>query len=626
MCGIIGMYGAEGLTIGERDSLEAGMRWLERRGPDGEGRYEDGAVWLGHRRLAILDPSAGAQPWRDAGSGVVVTYNGELYNFRELREELEALGHVFRSECDTEVLVRSYVEWGRGCLRKLEGIFAFGLWDPRERGIWLVRDRLGVKPLYYAETGSGLVFASSVAALLEVSGVGRAVDRVALAHYFLTIRTSLGERTLLRDIRSLEAGTALWKGPDGPVAVQRYWELPVVAAGERAVGELGEWAAEARARLDRVVRRQLISDVPVGGFLSGGLDSSILLSAILGSGEAELAAYSIGYDRPGYEEWEHVRTAGRFHGVEVEEVHLEEGGYAKDWEALVGFKGLPLSTPNEVPIRRLAERFKERYTVAMTGEGADELFGGYAGPTFCAFDYDRAQSGEAAVAAAALQRGYGTTEFHGRLEHFFRVNRWIDLDRQRSVLPGLEEACGDRVLAWYGGELERTARCTTLDAYLHLHARVNLEGLLSRLDSSTMYGGVEGRVPFTDPGLVEWLAHLPDRAKMALRADATAEAIRERNSFELAGEGFLETKRLLRAGYAGRVPASILERPKMSFPVPFLEWLEGPLREPFATMRRESRLVGELGGTALREGAVDGMLAWPLMNLVIWERCCGIEW
>lgn len=626
MCGIIGMYGAEGLKEVERDSLEAGMRWLERRGPDGEGRYEEGEVWLGHRRLAILDPAAGAQPWRDAGSGVVVTYNGELYNFRELRLELEALGHEFRSECDTEVLVRSYVEWGRGCLGKLEGIYAFGLWDPRERGMWLVRDRLGVKPLYYAETGNGLAFASSVAALLEVSGVGRTVDRVALAHYFLTIRTSLGDRTLLRDIRSLEAGTALWKGPEGPLKVQRYWEMPVVAAGEHAGGDLRAWAEEARVRVDRVVERQLISDVPVGAFLSGGLDSSVLLSAILGSGKGGLAAYSIGYDRAGYEEWEHVRTAGRFHGVEVEEVHLEEGSFAGDWEALVAFKGLPLSTPNEVPIRRLAERFKERFTVAMTGEGADELFGGYAGPTFCAFDYDRAQAGEAAVAGAALRRSYGAAEFSGRLEHFFRVNRWIGLDRQRSVLSGLGEESGDRVLEWYGRELERTARCSTLDAYLHLHARVNLEGLLSRLDSSTMYGGVEGRVPFTDPGLAEWLGQLPDWAKMGLRLGVGAEAIRQRSSFELAGEGFLETKRLLRAGYAGRVPASILERPKMSFPVPFLEWLEGPLREEFATMRQQSRLVGELGGAALREGVVDGMLAWPLMNLMIWERRCGIEW
>lgn len=625
MCGIIGMVRCGGITEAQKGGLERGLSRLGRRGPDGEGRHEEAGVWLGHRRLAILDPEAGAQPLRDEGTGVVLTYNGELYNFRELREELERHGAVFGTDCDTEVLLRAYLHWGRDCLCRLEGIFAFGLWDPRTGGLWLVRDRLGVKPLYYAESCDGLAFASSVAGLLELPLTGRRVDRVALAHYLLTIRSTLGSRTLVEGIRTLEPGMELWRPLAGPAEVRRYWKLPVVPAGEKAVGSVAEWAGEAAKRLDRVVGRQLVSDVPVGSFLSGGVDSSILMSSILRQQGEGFAAYSIGYDREGYHEWDSVREAGRFHGVEVEEVHLPEADFGGDWEELVWFKGLPLSTPNEVPIRRLAERFKERFTVAMTGEGADELFGGYGGPTFCAFDYDRACQGKGAIDAAALQRGYATTAFAGRLDHFFRVNSWIGPGRQRELFGGLEAEAGEAVLNWYGSRLEETACCSTLDAYLHLHIRVNLEGLLNRLDSSTMYGSVEGRVPFTDPELAAWLVQLPDSAKMALRGGLPKAGIRQRTSFELNAEGWLETKRLLRKGFAGRVPPRILQRPKMSFPVPFREWLEGDLQEWASHLLADSQLIrGLCGGQPVDRK--DGMLTWPVMNLALWERQFDIRW
>ncbi len=623
MCGIIGIFRRQGIRQGDEQALDCGMEQMARRGPDGEGRHRTPQVLLGHRRLAILDVSQGRQPWVDDASGVVLCYNGELYNFRELREELKSEGHVFRTDCDTEVLLAAYLQWGAECLHRLEGIFAFALLDPRRERLWLVRDRFGIKPLYYAKIADGLVFASSVAALLAFPEVGRRWDPAALVHYFLTIRTTLGEQTLLRQVCSLEPGRELRIGlGDGRWERRIYWSLPRLAASQKEqVSDLQQCARTVRERLDATVGRQLISDVPVGGFLSGGIDSSILMAAVLRHRTEGFGACSVGYPRSQYNEWNHVRRASDFHGVDCRELALREEDFRTDWEELIRFKGLPLSTPNEVPIRKLAESFGEQYTVALTGEGADEIFGGYAGPTFCAYDYERSLGREGGIAEPALQRAYGTSRFSGRQDHFFRVNSWIDLERQKRELPGLHAADAERtVLDWYAERFEETAACSTFDAYLHLHVRVNLEGLLNRLDSSTMYASVEGRVPFTDTETAAWVFSLPDEVKMALCDDIPAHERHWRTSFDLIGRDAVETKRLLRMAYADRVDRRILERRKVSFPVPFQEWMEGPLLEPSRSLLRESAVVSHLRGPGKGLERIDGMMGWPMLNLALMEK------
>ena len=611
------------------------MERLRARGPDGAGRIAFPGLLLGHRRLAILDPEQGSQPMADSGSGVVLSYNGEIYNFEELRSRLKARGVLLRTHCDTEMVLQAYLEWGEACLEQLEGMFAFAVYDPRVDQLWLVRDRLGVKPLYFVEKGDWLAFASSVAALLELNEVDPAVDRTALSHYLLTIRTSMGERTLLRDVKALQPGETLTLRRDGEgPRRRRYWALPVLPPQDRETEKaIDALAAEASVRLDEAVQRQLISDVPLGAFLSGGLDSSVLAASIVRSPEQAFHTCSVGYDEPGFNEWEHARKAARRHGIECREVVLNGDDFLGDWARLIDFKGLPLSTPNEVPIYRLAKVFGETCTVAMTGEGADELFGGYVGPTLSALDFDRAAAGPGRALRAALRERYGVDAFASRRDHFFRVNSWLS-PRLQGELFFPEAAIGlEKVMTHYDALFEQFQECSTFDAYLHVLAQVNLEGLLNRLDSSTMAASVEGRVPFTDHGLAAWLFSLPDSAKMVLRKNhrdaGRAESL---TSFDWHERGLVESKRLLRRGFAGRVDGDILGREKMSFPVPFMDWFNGRWRGVYRQALAESPLLENLLDPAIRKalcaegGRVNAMVAWPLMNLVLMERVWGLRW
>ncbi|MCB1121049.1 MAG: asparagine synthase (glutamine-hydrolyzing) [Verrucomicrobiae bacterium] len=627
MCGIIGIFGKESLEQSDYQAVRSGMDAMALRGPDAAGVHDGAGFCFGHRRLSILDPGSGKQPWVDSASGVVLTYNGEIYNFREIKERLRSRGHSFVSSCDTEVLAKAYVEWGKECLQYLNGIFAFGVYDPRDDALWLVRDRLGVKPLYYHCSSGRLRFGSTLKALFAFPEVDRVLDPAAVWHYLRTIRTSFGKRTLLRNIYSLRPGEELWWKRSSAPATRTYWQLPAIAETDKSAISFEAAVEETRAKVDAAVGAQLISDVPLGGFLSGGLDSSVLTSAALAGGASRFGTYSVGYKEKGFNEWEYIREAAEYYEVPNHEIHLEAGNYLADWEWLSGEKGLPLSTPNEVPIWHLAKSFRSRFCVALSGEGADEVFGGYVGPTFCSIDYDRSQGRLGPVSQAALYRLYGTDKFLSRLDHYFRINSWMSVERLQEILnedwyPDERE---ESVSAYYGELFQAAESCTTLDAYMRVHLSVNLEGLLNRLDTSTMAASVEGRVPFTDHRLVEWINQLPDAYKMSLLANNRWAELQEKNSFELIQDQRVESKRLLRSAFQNRVCSSILAREKMSFPVPFSQWFSTFLLEPFRDWMNDAPIIRSLLSDESRlalanSDAPDPMVAWPLMNLAIWQR------
>jgi len=611
---------------------------MANRGPDGEG-FRSGAGWcFGHRRLSVIDVEGGAQPWWDEASGVVLVYNGEIYNFRAIRATLEGCGHGFRTDCDTEVIVRAYLEWGRACLERFEGMFAFALYDPRADALWLVRDRVGVKPLFYHWREERIEFASSMSGLLCFSRIDRRIDHAAAWHYLRTIRTSLGARALISGVCLLQPGEELWwpRSEVGP-SRRRYWRLPAPASqavdGAKDAcrppadaASLDEAAEAVAMQVERAVQAQLVSDVPLGLFLSGGLDSSVMASATVAAGGGRCGSCSVGYELDGFNEWPAVREAARFHGIDNEEIHLGGENYAGEWASLIAEKGLPLSTPNEVPIRHLAAGFGRRFKVALSGEGADEVFGGYLGPTFCAYDFDRSRGRWGGIRPEALRRWYGVDRFESREDHFFRVNSWLGAVRLREWFGDHFDAAATEPMAgYYTGLFGEVAESSTFDAYLRVHFRVNLEGLLERLDSSTMAASVEGRVPFTDHRLVESVFRLPDSYKMSLFGNPSWEDCEEWNSFELGERGEVETKRLLRRAFSRRVPESVLRRPKVSFPVPFAAWFQASL-EPLwrGTLADSSGPAGLLLPAARRahqaDRMVDPMLAWPLVNLQLWMQ------
>ncbi len=641
MCGIIGTFSLNGCAASVEEGLRAGMDRMALRGPDGEGLFVAPGVALGHRRLAVIDLEGGKQPLRDPVTGATVVFNGEIYNFRELRAELERAGAGFATNSDTEVLLQAYRHWDVDCLKRLSGMFAFVIHDPAKRRLFAARDRLGVKPLFYAVRNKRFLFASSVAALRCLPGVGSTLDLDAASHYLATLRTTLGSRTLVEGVRALLPGEYLVAENGRPEPqVRRYWSLPVLAPGDKPDPGIDAASERVRELLTQSVREQLVSDVPLGGFLSGGIDSSVIASLAGPLSGGRFDAYSVGYDLDGYHEWPFVREATAHYRMGCKEIHLDPAQYLDIWKFLVDQKGLPVSTSNEIPIYHLARALKQDFTVALSGEGADEVFGGYVLPVFSAFDFDRARRAapapdeELTPLDRALRRLYRRPYFLCLADHFFLLNSWVSFADKNTLLSRDARAAlngDDAMCGYYEGLFDSLRECSTFDTYLHVHARVNLEGLLFREDSSTMAASVEARVPFTDHRVVEYLFTLPDRYKIDWASEAAAALGREMNAGEIDREGLVTSKVLLRRAFARSVPRSILERRKMSFPVPVREWFAGFLNEPAREIIRNSILPGAVFDKAALDQRLQtadlpgsGMSLWPVTNLCLWQQVAGI--
>ncbi len=637
MCGIIGTISLNGDPSVPLDRVRAGMDRMALRGPDDHGLFSAPGVALGHRRLSIIDLQTGQQPLIDPVTGTAVVFNGEIYNYRELREELSCAGRTFRTNSDTEVLLQACLEWGVRALDRLSGMYAFAVYEPAARRLFLARDRLGIKPLFYGVRSGRLYFASSMAALLCFPDIEPVMDPAAASHYLTTLRTTLDRRTLIKNVCVLLPGEYLVAEMGKPEAeVRRYGDIPVLAAHDKEEPGIDRSLERVAEMMTTSIREQLISDVPLGGFLSGGIDSSVIASLANRLSNGRFDAYSVGYDIDGYNEWPFVRAATAFHDMECQEIHLAPEAYPADWKFLIGQKGLPISTSNEIPIYQLARALKKDFTVALSGEGADEIFGGYVIPYFSAFDYDRARHTEPAAGEElnaldrAMRRLYRRPFLLCHADQHFILNSWVSFAQKVALLTtaawdalgGDEEVCG-----FYEGLFDRFAPCSTFDKHMHVHARVNLEGLLFRVDSSTMAASVEGRVPYTDHRIVEYLFSLPDRYKIDWKDAASEEKARIRNVQEIDRDGLVESKLLLRRAFAGHVPREILDRPKMSFPVPVREWLGGFLKDFAADAIRGSALAGTFFDTEeldrllkTADTPLSGMALWPVTNLCLWQK------
>ncbi|WP_435015483.1 asparagine synthase (glutamine-hydrolyzing) [Tundrisphaera sp. TA3] len=570
MCGIAGFVNRLGERA-DRDVLARMTATLAHRGPDGDGLWCDGPAALGHRRLSIIDVAGGAQPMSNEDGTVWVTFNGEIYNDPDLRSLLIARGHTFRTECDTESLVHLYEEYGPDFAAHLNGMFALAIWDiPRQRLI-LARDRMGQKPLYYAETPRGtLIFGSEPKALLRHPEVARRLDPQSLARY-LFYEYVPGPHAIWDGMRKLPPGHVLVR-EGGISAISRYWVPPEPKAGSdesRAAfdREAGRFWDEFRAAVGRHRR----SDVPLGVFLSGGLDSSSVAAALC---ELEpprnIRTFSIGFEDPSFDESAHARAVAGFLGTDHRERMFSAETVMELLPEVAGWLDEPFGDASILPTHLLSRFAREEVTVALGGDGADELLAGY--PTFgierASRWFGRLPRPARAMAGAAvglLPVNHGNYSLDFKLKQFLRgAGEPAALAHQRWLgsFSGVEI---DEVLAEPAGDVEREhlARADALPRgldpltrSLRLYQDTYLpDDILTKVDRASMACGLEVRAPFLDAELVDSVQSLPA-------------------SFKL-GRG--QSKRLLRAAVAGHLPPSILERPKKGFGIPVARWLRGPL-------------------------------------------------
>lgn len=636
MCGILGIAARHGERVSVDERRLIAMRdAMQARGPDDAGLLVRENVAFAHRRLSIRDLSAGAQPWLSDDGRLALVYNGELYNDGELRRELERRGCRFRTSCDTETVLAAYSMWGADCVERFRGMFAFGVYDFHRRVLFLARDRFGVKPLFVTEAAGEFLFASSIAALLRHPAVSAEPNLPAISHYLSTFRLTLNRETVYRGIWQLRPAERLTLH-NGRWTTDIYWKPPA----EAITGGPGfqEAVDELQHRLADAVRVRLVSDVPLGLFVSGGVDSAAIARCARDavSGDIPAAcARTFSTDKQ-TDDWRHALRCAEHCDLQLQAVDVGADEYLAAWDELVTEYRTPVSTPSDVLLYRLAQSMKRRAGVVLGGEGADELLCGYETVVWSGREFDLLQelscasaSGDAAAGdslerlQASLRRTYGRDAFASRADHYLTANCLIPTDiKPMFFLPSAwAELDGDRrMIEEYTRLLEQVPGESTPHRYAALLQSINLESLLSRLDSSTMLAGLEARVPYTDHLLVEAICRLPLSYKIAIRPGLSGTAL---SAAELQARGALDSKRLLRAVADRLLPAELARRPKASFPTAVERWIRGEWQGEIQRRLISSPFGRELfRPEALRELACNiplaGIRLWPLLNVLAW--------
>lgn len=529
MCGIAGEFRFDGQAP-DAQAMARMLAKLARRGPDAEGQHADGAVRLGHRRLAIIDLSPrSAQPMVDAATGTALVFNGALYNYPELRAELIARGHAFHSDGDTEVILRAFLEWGAACVERLHGMFAFAIWN--RDALFLARDRLGIKPLYFSATPQAFRFASTPQALIAAGNVDTRIDPVALHHLFTLHAVVPAPRTIYQGVRKLAPGTTLTVNARGATVERRYWSLK--AQRPATPKSAAEWTEAIHESLRQAVKKRIeIADVKVGVLLSGGLDSSLLVALLAEQGVTDLMTFSVGFEDQPEErgsEFEYSDPVAAMYGTRHHKYLIPNTEVLRRLPEAVDAMSEPMFAQDAVAFYLLAEQVSKTVKVVQSGQGADEVFAGY-------FWYPR---------MAAETTGSALERFR---RHYFDRDHAEFLEMVEPAWRGPDHT-GELVAA----RLAEPFADEFIDQVLRLDTTLLItDDPVKRVDNMTMAWGLEARVPFLDHHLVELAAALPPELK-------------------LASEG----KHVLKQIARGLIPDAVIDRKKGYFPMPALKYVRG---------------------------------------------------
>jgi asparagine synthase (glutamine-hydrolysing) len=577
MCGIAGFVESSTASAplgrdAARTLVHGMCEVIRHRGPDDEGlwldRWTEDHVALGMRRLSIIDLSTGHQPIHNEDRTIWVVFNGEIYNFQTLRAELEHAGHRFYTATDTEVIVHAYEQWGIDAIRRLRGMFGLAIWDARSKSLIVARDRVGIKPVHYAVVGGRLYFGSEIKSILCAPDVPRDINLDALDHYLSFLYTPRDASIFSHIDKLPPAHCLVWH--DGRVTTHCYWGLP---RSESFSGSVEDAATELRHVLKDAVASHLVSDVPIGAFLSGGVDSSVVVGLMAEASNSRVKTFSIGFDEPAFDELEHARSVANHFGTDHHEFVVKPDAIAI-LDDVIGHCDEPFADPSTIPTWYVSQMARRHVTVVLSGDGGDELFGGYdryvPHPRVLAFDRygPRALRRVAAIAANSLPHGARGKNF---LRHVARDDRGRYLDAIRFFSPDEKPALltPDIYQALTGPEpetrlarhFERYAELPWSSQMMRFDAETYLpDDILTKVDRMSMAHSIESRVPLLDNEVVEFASTLPSGFKI-------------RNG---------RRKHILKAVGATLLPPAILSRPKQGFGVPLSVWFRGGLRELFA--------------------------------------------
>ncbi len=630
MCGIAGILELRRETRVNPGELRRMCDVMSHRGPDDEGIYTDGGIGIGMRRLSIVDLSTGHQPLSNEDGSVWIVFNGEIYNHLALREQLITRGHCYRTHSDTETIVHLYEEYGNDCVQHLRGMFAFAIWDAKRKRLFIARDRLGIKPSYYRVASDRFVFGSEIKVLLASEGVRPEFNRSALQEY-LAFGYLSGEETFYAGIRKLMPGHWLELNAEGALRIEQYWGL-AAAADDPAQPE-DYYVNSYRELLEGAVNTHLMSDVPLGVFLSGGIDSSAVAALVTKIRREPIETFSVGYPEHQYSELPYARTVAQHINSIHHEVSVSRRDFFDALPKLIWHEDEPITWPSSVALFFVAQLARERVKVVLTGEGSDETLAGYSRYAFT-------------LKNAALDRIYGAAVpgfIRRGLRQFIANSALVGATARRKLSHTFLGLDGESWVSLYfdnffsafseqdqsglftddvAGEFETGAAYRNVLGYweqskgdllqrlLYTDIKTYLVELLMKQDNMSMAASIESRVPFLDHVLVEWAMRVPA-------------------SVQIHGT---TGKRILKKAMEGLLPDSILYRPKLGFPTPWSGWLAGPQLDEIERML--------LGPRSLERGlfnrsAIEKLLRehrakyrdhydriWRLLNLELWHRAC----
>ncbi len=624
MCGVCGIFHRDARRQVAENALAEMSAQIVHRGPDDDGSFVDGNLGLAIRRLSIIDVQSGHQPISNEDQSLWIAYNGEIYNHQQLREELESRGHRYRTKSDTETILHLYEEYGPQCVQRLRGMFAFAIWNRQERRLFIARDRLGIKPLYYRLEGGTLLFGSEIKAILKYPGVKSEFNQAVLAEY-LAFGYVAGAETMFTGIYKLLPGHMLEIGERSELLISRYWDLtPPQDTVERP---RDYYVRGYRDLLKQAVASHLMSDVPLGVFLSGGLDSSVIAALAQQIRREPIATFSVGYDEGTFSELPHARQVAEHLGSNHHEIRISAQDFFDVLPSLVWHEDEPITWPSSVSLYFVARLAKSRVKVVLTGEGSDETLGGYARYAWTLMNsrwdgvYRKLTPAilrrlmrnglRASPLSASLRRKLDHT-FLGRdseawssfyFDNFYSA---FSSEEQRELLIAqLQAVAGDA----YANSLHYWDQSSgdMLHRMLYTDIKTYLVELLMKQDQMSMAASIESRVPFLDHQLVEFTAGIP--ARYLIRG--------------------MKGKCILKSAARDLLPQAVIDRQKMGFPTPWSKWLgtrfdalEAMLLEPRALKRGLFRKDAiENLFSEHRKGRRDhGDRIWRLLNLEIWHR------
>ncbi len=623
MCGICGIIDFSEHQPDE-SCLEKMNRTLLHRGPDQNNIFIKGAVGLGHTRLSIIDlTETGSQPMRSPDKQVTLVYNGEIYNFLELRENLKKEGVIFKGRSDTEVVLHAYIQWGKEFVSRLNGMFAFAIWDDKKQELLIARDRFGIKPLYYALFSNGIVFASEIKAILAADKISRKISLPGL-HEFFYYGTGLGENTLFKDIFKLLPGNILTFNQNG-IAITPYWQIENIQTSRDTIEDATE---KIRQYLDQSIKAQLISDVPVGIFLSGGIDSSCITAFASRHYQKRLQTFSAGFDyEQGVNELPKARKVAKHFGTEHHEIYIEGNNLPDIIEKLILCHDQPFSDAANIPLYLLCEKLAGNPKVILQGDGGDEVFAGYRRYNilmFCHFWH------RIAKAENFLKSFFPKNKTFSRIHRFLAAMgnddpairmAWL-LTEETSDLPPtriISESWRNKLETYdpflrYRQLNKQLGHTDIVQRMLHTDMKIILPDIfLEKVDKSTMAHGIEVRVPMLDNRITDYVLGLPSAYKVR--------------------KG--QKKWILRRAIQGIVPDEILNAPKTGFGVPYGYWLRTSLSDYLRNVLWDSEIQKtEIFDMNILKTCTEehlsgkqnhSFLLWKALNLGLWLKKYHVE-